>query len=452
MLDLSNVLERQIGQLSGGELQRFIIALTCVQHADIYMFDEPTSYLDVRQRLRAGRMIRSLLQSQTYVICVEHDLSILDYLSDFICCLYGTPGAYGVVTMPMSVRQGINIFLSGFVPSENMRFRDEELTFKVTESVNENALLGMNADDKDSKNVFHYPPLVKTLGPFKLTVEPGSFKPSEIIMMLGQNGTGKTTLIKILAGILQPDDEEIEMPKLSISYKPQTIAPKFQGTVQELLYLKLKESWSSSIFKTEVLIPLNIDPLLDNEVQTLSGGELQRVAIVLALAKPCDIFLIDEPSAYLDSEQRVIAAKVMKRWILSTKKSAFVVEHDFIMATYLADKVICFEGIPAKESTCTSPESLITGMNKFLKMMDITFRRDPTNFRPRINKHGSQKDQEQKAAGNFFLMDDEKLSKEEEEEEKAMASAGKSAAKGSKAEKAPKGEKAPKKAKKDKDN
>lgn len=274
----------------------------------------------------------------------------------------------------------------------------------------------------------------------------GTFKPGEVVMMLGQNGTGKTTLIKMLAGILKPDDEELELPKMSISYKPQTIAPKFQGSVQELLYTKLKDSWNSSIFKTEVLMPLNIECLLDNDVQTLSGGELQRVAIVLALAKPCDIFLIDEPSAYLDSEQRVIASKVMKRWIVSCKRSAFIVEHDFIMATYLADKVICFEGIPAKESVCTSPESMISGMNKFLKMMDITFRRDPTNFRPRINKQGSQKDQEQKSAGNYFLMDAEKLTKEEEDEEKEMEAAGKSEASG-------KGGKGGKKGgKKDKDN
>jgi ATP-binding cassette subfamily E protein 1 len=109
----------------------------------------------------------------------------------------------------------------------------------------------------------------------------------------------------------------------------------------------------------------------------------------LALGKPCDIYLIDEPSAYLDSEQRVIASKVMKRWIMSSKSSAFIVEHDFIMATYLADKVIVFDGIPAKEAFCSSPEGLVTGMNRFLKMMDITFRRDPTNFRPRINKLNS---------------------------------------------------------------
>lgn len=295
--------------------------------------------------------------------------------------------------------------------------------------------------------------MTKTLGPFKLEVEAGSFKPSEIVMMLGQNGTGKTTLIKMLAGILKPDDEELELPKLSISYKPQTIAPKFQGSVQELLYTKLKDSWNSSIFKTEVLMPLQIECLLDNDVQTLSGGELQRVAIVLALAKPCDIFLIDEPSAYLDSEQRVLASKVMKRWILSSKRSAFIVEHDFIMATYLADKVICFEGIPAKESVCTSPESMISGMNKFLKMMEITFRRDPTNFRPRINKHGSQKDQEQKSAGNFFLMDADKLTKEEEEEEKMMEAAGESNKKGgSKGGAKGDGKGGGKKGKKDKDN
>jgi ATP-binding cassette subfamily E protein 1 len=92
------------------------------------MFDEPSSYLDVKQRLKAAKMIRSLLAADNFVIAVEHDLSILDYLSDFICVLYGNPGAYGVVTMPYSVREGINIFLAGFIPTENFRFR-EELAF-----------------------------------------------------------------------------------------------------------------------------------------------------------------------------------------------------------------------------------------------------------------------------------------------------------------------------------
>uniref|UniRef100_A0A0D3D3Y9 Uncharacterized protein n=1 Tax=Brassica oleracea var. oleracea TaxID=109376 RepID=A0A0D3D3Y9_BRAOL len=67
----------------------------------------------------------------------QHDLSVLDYLSDFVCCLYGKPTAYGVVTLPFSVREGINVFLSGFVPSENLRFRDESLNFKVSDKPQE---------------------------------------------------------------------------------------------------------------------------------------------------------------------------------------------------------------------------------------------------------------------------------------------------------------------------
>ena len=209
-------MEREIQQLSGGELQRFVIAMTCVQNADIYMFDEPSSYLDVKQRLKAARFIRSLLTPNNYVIVVEHDLSILDYLSDFICCLYGNPGGYGVVTMPFSVREGINVFLSGFVHTENMRFRDEELTFKVAESVEEKIV-----PEKQTKAVnYNYPQINKTQGDFKLTVEPGSFSNSEIVVMLGQNGTGKTTLIKLLAGILKPDEEDLELPRLNVSYKP----------------------------------------------------------------------------------------------------------------------------------------------------------------------------------------------------------------------------------------
>ena len=351
-------------------------------------------------------------ESDKYVIVVEHDLSVLDYLSDFICCLYGTPGAYGVVTMPFSVREGINVFLAGYIPTEQMRFRDYELTFRVSAEADmeENARELTSEEIKEKERLkntnYDYPNMVKTLGGFKINITAGKFNASEIIVMLGQNGTGKTTMIKILAGIHKPDDESLELPTLNISYKPQTIAPKFQGTVQDLFHLKLRDTWQSSLFRTEVILPLDIDSLLDNEVQNLSGGELQRVALVIAMAKPCDLYLIDEPSAYLDSEQRILAARVLKRWIMNAKRAAFVVEHDFIMATYLADKVIVFSGTPAIEAYCSSPEGLVTGMNSFLQMMDITFRRDPYNFRPRINKHESQKDQIQKAAGNYFLMDD----------------------------------------------
>jgi ATP-binding cassette, sub-family E, member 1 len=142
-------------------------------------------------------------------------------------------------------------------------------------------------------------------------------------------------------------------------------------------------------------------------VKKLSGGELQRTALVLALGKAANVYLIDEPSAYLDSEQRIIASKIIKRFTINSNKSAFVVEHDFIMATYLADRVIVHDGEPAKECTARYPVPLLEGMNKFLKLMNITFRRDPTNYRPRINKQGSVKDQEQKKSGKYFIVDDD---------------------------------------------
>jgi len=204
------------------------------------MFDEPSSYLDVKQRLNAARMIRSLAAHDTYVIVVEHDLSILDYLSDFVCCLYGNPGAYGVVTLPFSVREGINVFLAGFIPTENLRFRDFELNFRTKDGADEEEKAKKKtkkgkddeeetdaekekkriAEEKKKLATYMYPELTKTLGPFKLTIQPGTFNPAETIVMLGQNGTGKTTMIKMLPGLLPPNEGADLLPKLNVSYKP----------------------------------------------------------------------------------------------------------------------------------------------------------------------------------------------------------------------------------------
>ena len=130
------------------------------------------------------------------------------------------------------------------------------------------------------------------------------------------------------------------------------------------------------LLKNKVLKPLDIKSLFDKNIQSLSGGELQRVAITIVLGKDWDIFLIDEPSAHLDSEQRLIAAKVIKQWVKKSNKAAIIVEHDFIMASFLAEKVIVFEGTPSKTTIWNSPTDFISGMNAFLKFLDVTFRRD----------------------------------------------------------------------------
>lgn len=267
-----------------------------------------------------------------------------------------------------------------------MRFRSEALTFKIAET----------AEDEVTDRVrsFEYPKMHKTLGNFSLEVQPGQLSDSEIIVMLGENGMGKTTLVKLLAGKLQPDVGTNKPPELNVSLKPQTIAPKFQGTVRMLLLKQIKHSFMHPQFQSDVVKPMQLDNIIDQDVQTLSGGELQRVALVLALGKPADIYLIDEPSAYLDSEQRIIASRVIKRFILHSKKTGLIIEHDIVMSSYLADRVIVYEGVPSVRATALSPESLLTGMNKFLATLEVTMRRDPTNFRPRVNKMNSIKDKE----------------------------------------------------------
>jgi len=302
----------------------------------------------------------------------------------------------GVVTTPMPVRDGINVFLDGYIPTENIRFRPTSFTFRIQQF-------------EEEKNVNHihynYPSMKKTYGDdFRLNIVGGGFSDSEIIVMIGENGTGKTTFIRMLAGLINVDNivDNEKLTKFCVSYKPQIINPKFPGTVRELFYAKIKTMFLNPQFNSDVIKPLNIETFIDNKVLELSGGEMQRVALALCLGKPADIYLIDEPSAYLDSEQRIIVSKIIKQFIMHSKKTAFIVEHDFIMTTYLADKVILFNGTPSVNCQASSPRDLSSGMNSFLAELDITFRRDSTNHRPRINKLNSIKDREQKSSGNYF--------------------------------------------------
>lgn len=455
MMELENLLERQLGNLSGGELQRFALAYVAMQNTAIYLIDEPSSYLDIKQRLTAGRLIRSLVEKDLdkYCVVVEHDLAVLDYLSDYTSLLYGKAGVFGIISMPSSVREGINIFLSGYLPSENMRFRDEALKFQVTDSAEEEAeqatakgseksriqtypameirfsILKSSASDIDSDSVEDDPNIANRVldaaavpadnddmvptstlydkqkardFSFRLRIEAGHFEYSKITLLLGENGTGKSTLIKALVGAIQPVSVEGLLPTLPFSLKPQTIAPSFKGTVQELFLSRIAETYNHSGFQDDVVKPLDIKHLLDRKVTQLSGGELQRVALILALGKPADVYLIDEPSAYLDASQRLVCAKVIKRFVINTKKACFVVEHDFLMALYLADSVVVFTGTPGVDAVACKPCGVTQGFNKFLSIIQVTFRRDPENLRPRVNKLNSAKDREQKINGQYF--------------------------------------------------
>jgi ATP-binding cassette subfamily E protein 1 len=393
-LELKQLFGRSLDVLSGGELQRVAVAATICRDAEVYLFDEPSSYLDVKQRLEVAKAIRSLRNEEKTVIVAEHDLAIIDYLSDQICIYYGEPGVYGIVSSVHGVRTGINIYLQGYIPDENVRFRKEAILFHekppTTRFVTGETLLKWGQ-------------IEKTYSGFRLVACSGEIKRGEIVGILGPNGIGKTTFIKILAGIETADGGQ-KFEKLKISYKPQYISAEYAGTVQELLMSVAKESSSSSWHQTEIIQPLRINLLMDRNVEELSGGELQKVAIAACLSRNAELYLLDEPSAYLDVEERLNMARAIRRVVETQNIAAFVVEHDVVAQDFIADRLLVFSGKPGEMGTANPPLSLRDGMNEFLREMEVTFRRDPLTKRPRVNKEKSKMDKFQKQIGEYYYL------------------------------------------------
>jgi ATP-binding cassette subfamily E protein 1 len=395
-LSLNHLLERKVAELSGGELQRFAIAAAVLRNGTVYLFDEPSSYLDIKERLRMAELINSLTKKEKTVIVVEHDLAILDYLSEYVCLLYGSPGAYGIISHPHGVRVGINIYLGGYIKDENMRFRPEPITFH-TRPPQETMFNTGNI-------MFEYPDMVKTLGTFKLTTYGGDIHCGEVIGILGPNGIGKTTFIKLLSGEIKPDYGEVKFGSLKVSIKPQYISAEPDKTCDEVLRKIRGNPDLESPYKRRLLDTLDLENIKDRQLTELSGGELQRVAIGNCLGSTADIYLLDEPSAFLDVEMRLRVAVLIRKSIEEIKKCAFVVEHDIITQDFISDSLIVFEGNPGVTGNSTPPQELRSGMNTFLKNMGITFRRDPSTGRPRVNKRGSGMDQYQKSINEYYYV------------------------------------------------
>ena len=151
-------------------------------------------------------------------------------------------------------------------------------------------------------------------------------------------------------------------------------------------------------YNPEIITRYNIIPGLLASILSLTLVTLTSLAIVRERENGTMEVLLTTPLRPTE----IIVGKVIKRWIIQKRAYCFVIEHDLLLASYLSDKVIVFEGEPGVHGKVKAPMSLVQGMNLFLKSLDVTFRRDPGNFRPRINKLNSQKDQEQKINGTYF--------------------------------------------------
>lgn len=381
---IGEILARKISQLSGGELQKAAIATACLKDADVYYFDEVTNYLDIEERLRVGVILKELAEHKP-VLMAEHDLTILDYVSAYVYLIYGEENVYGVVSHVKNARVGINEYLQGFLKDENVRFRDHAVEFSRH-----------SEGEIKTPAILSYEPLSKTFKKgFKFSSDPGEIRKGEILGLVGKNALGKSLFVKMLSGVEKPDSGSAI--KMKVSYKPQYISAE-EMEVQELFAGRKLDATVLEEAKRK----LKLVPLMEKKLTELSGGELQRVACTLALAQEADIYLFDEPSAFLDIEQRFEFAKLLRSVISQTEKAAFVVDHDIVFIDAIANRLIVFEGKSSITGHAGKPMDKREGMNGFLKVAGITMRRDKDSGRPRINKPDSTLDREQKESGEYF--------------------------------------------------
>ncbi len=391
-LGLENSVDQGLKELSGGELQRLAVAVAVSKDSDFYFFDEPSSYNDVFQRIKVARTIQNLSKIGKTVMVVEHDLTFLDFLSDYIEVLYGETAAYGIVSTVMSTKVGINVFLDGYLPSENVRFRDKKFTFDASAST---------VEFQEGNEVITYPILEKKYPSFSVTIEAGGVRKGEVVGIMGANALGKTTMMKMIAGVEKPDSGNIDK-KVKIAYKPQYLQNEAGVEVVSVLDEANESPIEGSQEEEQIVQPLKIKKLYNKSINNLSGGELQKVAIVSCLLQKVDLYALDEPSAFLDVEDRIAVAKFLQKFVRSYGKSAIVIDHDLQLMDLISDTIIMFEGMSGIEGHATSPLSKSEAMNRFLRSLDITFRRDEKSLRPRINKLDSRLDKQQKETGNFY--------------------------------------------------
>jgi len=392
-LSLETILDNPIGNLSGGELQRIALAACLAREADFYFFDEITPFLDIHQRIAGARLIRELAEIRPIVI-VEHDLAILDMLADTVHVGYGKPAVFGVITRPKGVRVGINQYLEGYLHEENVRFRDAQVVFEK------------RAHEKGAarETLFEFPEMEKSFGNFHLHVGGGEIRKGEVLGVVGANGIGKSTFAKLLAGEEKPDSG-VMGGNLRISYKPQYLKATGSDTV-EFMLRSCTTKFDSSYYQHEILEPLSLQQILQSPVDTLSGGELQRVAIAVCLSREADLYILDEPSAHLDVEQRVKITRVIRHHAEGREAGILVIDHDIYLIDMISERILVFDGESGKSGVATGPFSMREGMNRFLRELNVTFRRDQTG-RPRINKPDSFLDRDQKASGEYYYYSDE---------------------------------------------
>ncbi|MCL4355595.1 MAG: ribosome biogenesis/translation initiation ATPase RLI [Thaumarchaeota archaeon] len=393
-LSLRGALDRDVPDLSGGVDGKVAVAAAALKDADLYLFDEPSSYNDVYQRLAVSKLITGLAETGKAVLVVEHDIAFLDYVTDYVQIIYGEPGAYGIVSGLYAARTGINALLDGYLPQENVRFRDHSVAFELRAA-------GETVESEAA--VARYTDLAKAYPSFRLRVGAGEIMGGTIIGVVGANALGKTTFLKMLAGVEKPAEGVVHVDA-KVAYKPQYLSSDFDGTLEEFFMSTLGTKYSDPALQDNLVTPLRLEKLLARRMGELSGGELQKVAVVATMAQETDVYALDEPSAFLDVEDRFVVSRAINRMVKARGKAAVVIDHDLQVVDIVSDRLLVFSGEPGVSGEATPPLTKEAGMNDFLSRVGLTYRRDVNTGRPRVNKPGSKLDREQKERGAYYYV------------------------------------------------
>ncbi|HDN90865.1 MAG TPA: ribosome biogenesis/translation initiation ATPase RLI [Candidatus Aenigmarchaeota archaeon] len=389
-LRVSKLFSRKLMELSGGELQKVLVVKCLSREANVYFLDEPCSYLDIGERLKIARIIRKKLTTDNYLVVVDHDLIFMDLVSDFVQIFYGRSNVYGIISSIYSTRVGINNYIEGYLPVENVKFREFPIKFERRSEVRKSSV----------NELVKWSDLKKRIGNFELVVKSSGINEKEIVGVIGINGTGKTIFSKLISGLETPDSGEI-YPKIKVAYKPQYLKVTNPDLKVRDIIGKVEVG---SLFWKQVILPLRVNLLSNLKLSELSGGQLQKIALVECLLREAELYVFDEPSAYLDVEERLKVAKVLRDFLKFRESSALIIDHDLLFIDYTSDRIIYFSGKPAEFGTCEGPLDVVTAMNFFLKEVGVTMRRDKHTNRPRVNKPNSRLDVEQRKQNKYYYV------------------------------------------------
>ncbi len=284
--------------LSAGETQRLLLASNTIRKTKIYLFDEPSSYLDEEARKILVEEAIRLVEDGAIIVVVDHYIDLWwDYLSKILVLEKG----------------------------RQLYFGDPDL--QVIRSVMETGLKKPERSSTDvlvslSSIYYKYP------GTRFYVIRDLSFdvKRSSITWVKGPNGTGKTTLLKIIAGLLKPSKGVVKRKGRAIYIPENPLLFFSEPTVREEVYAGA----INRELVDELVDVFNLRPLLDRKLKHTSSGERRRVAIVSALTRGYDIICIDEPTAGLDLENRLKILETLVR-VAEEGYTVIVAGHDPLM-------------------------------------------------------------------------------------------------------------------------